>query len=295
MVDGRIGSLVLKRAGRRVSKDRTDKEKMMTFLEHTAELLSRLRVILISVIASGFFVAFWPLDIRKLFASALNPFESPLEYTPIASVIMKHMARDLLPKGASLIAGGLLDTAYAYLMISMLVGVVLSSPIIAYELYKFFNPALYPHERRYATYIIVSFVFLFSFGIFLAYRVILPITFRILMWFVESAAALPLINLRDFINMIIYLMVGVGLLYTAPVFLVLLVDRGILSSEHLSKNRKMVYAAFIILTAVVTPDPTILSDVILLIPFLVIYEGTVIVSKRVEKNRMKREELLEQG
>ncbi|MGC8849651.1 MAG: twin-arginine translocase subunit TatC [Candidatus Bathyarchaeia archaeon] len=287
--------MVLKKAERRASKGRTDKEKMMTFLEHTAELLSRLRVILISVIASGFFVAFWPLDIRKLFAAALNPFESPLEYTPIASVIMKYMAGNLLPKGASLIAGGLLDTAYAYLMISMLIGVVLSSPIIAYELYKFFNPALYPHERRYATYVIVSFVSLFSFGVFLAYRVILPITFRILMWFIESAAALPLINLRDFVNMVIYLMVGVGLLYTAPVFLVLLVDIGVLSSEHLSKNRKMIYAAFIIISAVLTPDPTILSDVILFIPFLAIYEGTVLVSKRVEKNRMKREGQAELG
>ncbi|MEM2122038.1 MAG: twin-arginine translocase subunit TatC [Candidatus Bathyarchaeia archaeon] len=283
--------MVLKRTRRYASTNRTDREKMMTFLEHTAELLSRLRTILIAVIASGFFVAFWPLDIRKLLATALNPFKYSLEYTPIASVIMKRMAGDLLPKGASLIAGGLLDTAYAYLMISMLIGVVLSSPIIAYELYKFFNPALYPHERRYATYIIGSFVLLFSFGVFLAYRVILPITFRILMWFIESAAALALINLRDFINMVISLMVGVGLLYTAPVFLVLLVDRGILSSEHLSKNRKMVYAAFIILTAVVTPDPTIVSDVILLIPFLAIYEGTVLVSKRVEKNRIERERL----
>jgi len=278
--------LILK--ARRASS-RTDREKMMTFLEHTVELLSRLRVILIAVIASGFFVAFWPLDIRKLLATALTPFSSSIEYTPLASVIMKRMARDLLPKGASLIAGGLLDTAYAYLMISMLIGVVLSSPIIAYELYKFFNPALYPHERRYATYIIVSFVSLFTFGIILAYRVILPITFRIMMWFIESAAALPLINLSEFINMIIYLMVGVGLLYTAPVFLVLLVDRGILSSEHLSKNRKMVYAAFIIISAVLTPDPTIVSDTILFIPFLAIYEGMVLVSRRVEKNRIRRE------
>lgn len=285
--------MILKRARKDASTPRTDREKMMTFLEHTEELLYRLRIILISVIASGFFVAFWPLDIRKLFATALTPFKASLEYTPLASVIMRRMARDLLPEGASLIAGGLLDTAYAYLMVAMLIGVILSSPIIAYELYKFFNPALYPHERRYATYVIVSFVSLFAFGVFLAYQTILPITFRILMWFIESAAALPLINLRDFVNMVLSLILGVGLLYTVPIYLVLLVDRGILSSEHLSKNRKMVYAAFIIITAVITPDPTIVSDIILLVPFLVIYEGTVLVSKRVERNRVEREKRAE--
>ncbi|NIM45163.1 MAG: hypothetical protein GTO54_05940, partial [Nitrososphaeria archaeon] len=55
-------------------------------------------------------------------------------------------------------------------------------------------------------------------------------------------------------------------------------------------NRKMVYAAFIIITAIVTPDPTIVSDIILLIPFLAIYEGTILIAKRVEKKRIEREE-----
>jgi Sec-independent protein secretion pathway component TatC len=51
----------------------------------------------------------------------------------------------------------------------------------------------------------------------------------------------------------------------------------------------MVYAAFIIISAVLTPDPTIVSDTILFIPFLAIYEGMVLVSRRVEKNRIRRE------
>ncbi len=267
-----------------------NEERKMTFLEHTAELLYRLRTIVISVVATGFFVAFFPVDIRELFTSIFAPFESSIEYTPLVALIMRRMVSDLLPEEASLIAGGLMDTAYVYLMVAVLVGVILSSPVIAYELYKFFRPALYPHERKYASYMIVSFMALFCFGAALAYLVILPITFRILMWFIRSAAALPLINVKDFVNMVISLILGVALLYTAPVYLVLLVDRGILSSEHLAKNRKMVYAAFIIITAIVTPDPTIVSDIILLIPFLAIYEGTILIAKRVEKKRIEREE-----
>ena len=264
----------------------------MSFLEHTEELLYRLRMIFFSVIVTGFAVAFFPTDIQQLFASFFAPFSSSVEYRPLVSFLMRRMVDDLLPPEASLIAGGLMDTAYVYLMLSFLVGIFLSSPVTSYHLYKFFSPALYKEERRYAIFVIVPFVVLFIFGGTLAYTIILPITFRILMWFITSAAALPLINVQDFVTMVVTLVLGVGFLYTSPIFLALLVDRGVLSVDHLTSQRKMVYAAFIIVTAVVTPDPTIVSDVILLVPFLAIYEVTILISKRLEKKRIKRDRSL---
>jgi len=271
------------------------KEKRMSFLEHTAELLTRLRMVILSIVVTGFFVAFWPLNIRELFSSAFNPFTLSAEYKPLVSLLMRYMTEHLLPEDASLIAGGLMDTAYIYLMVSVLIGCVLSSPLIAYQLYKFFGPALIKQERRYASYVMIAFVGLFISGGYLAYSVILPITFRILMWFIRSAAALPLINVKDFVMMVVTLILGVALLYTSPIFLVLLVDRGVLSAKHLTENRKMVYAAFIIITAIVTPDPTIVSDVILIIPFIFIFEATILISKRAERKRIEREKNLEKN
>ncbi|MEM3516781.1 MAG: twin-arginine translocase subunit TatC, partial [Candidatus Bathyarchaeia archaeon] len=164
-------------------------EKKMTFMEHTVELFQRLKIIFIAVFGSGIFVGFFPLDATKFFAGFFGFWPSNVEYTPLVSLIFERLKRDLLPKEASLMAGSFLDTAYVYLMISILIGVVLSSPIIAYELYKFFNPALYPHERKLAAKIILSFIGLFFMGGFLAYKAILPITFKILMWFIKSAGA----------------------------------------------------------------------------------------------------------
>ncbi len=60
-----------------------------------------------------------------------------------------------------------------------------------------------------------------------------------------------------------------------------------MSSEYLTKNRKFIYGAFLIMAAIVTPDPTIVSDMILLIPFVVLYEATVFICKRIEKKRSK--------
>ncbi|MBS7655560.1 preprotein translocase subunit TatC [Candidatus Bathyarchaeota archaeon] len=262
-------------------------EKKMTFMEHTVELFQRLKIILIAVFGLGIFVGFFPLDITKFFAGFFGFWPSSIEYTPLVSLIFERLKKDLLPKEASLIAGSFLDTAYVYLMLSILIGVVLSSPIIAYELYKFFNPALYQHERKLAAKIILSFVGLFFMGGFLCYKAILPITFKILMWFIKSAGALPLININDFVQMILVLIIGVGLLYTSPIYITLLVQKGVMSSEYLTKNRKFIYGAFIIIAAIVTPDPTIVSDIILLMPFIVLYEVTVFICKHIEKKSFK--------
>ncbi len=261
----------------------TNEQKKMTILQHTVELLSRLRIIFISIIFLGFFVAFWPLDITKIFSPTL-------EYTPVVSLIMNRMKQDLLPAGARLIAGNIMDTAYLYLSISLMIGIILSSPVIAYEIYMFFSPALYPHEKKWLSRIIFGFVGLFIFGAILAYKVMLPITFRILMWFVTSTGAEPFFNIADFVGVIVTLLIGVSLLYVSPLIIIFLAIQGIVNSGYLTSNRKLVYAGFIVIAAILTPDPTIISDIILFIPWLVLFEATILIIKRIEKTRASLEQ-----
>ena len=248
----------------------------MSFWEHLDELLSRLRIIFIAVLTSGLAIGFWPVDPRGF----LDPTGL---YQPIISVIMQRMRNDLLPSGARLIAGGLMDTAYVYITLSFLIGIIVSSPIIGYELFAFVNPALYPSERKYISRFMIAFLGLFTFGIVMAYALIVPLTLRIVIWFITSGGAEPLINIQEFYNMIITLMAGAGLLYTAPVFLVLLTQVGILPADFVAGKRKMLYVAFLVVTAVITPDPTIITDVIILVPFFVIFEVAVVASRKIQK------------
>jgi len=252
----------------------------MSFWDHLDELLSRLRIIFITVIASGLLIGFWPADPRGF----LDPTGL---YQPIISVIMLKMRSDLLPSGARLIAGGLMDTAYVYIMLSFLIGIVVSSPLIGYQIYAFVNPALYVYERKHISRFMFAFLALFAFGVTMAYYLILPVTLRIIVWFIMSGGAEPLINIQDFYNMIITLMIGSGLLYTMPVFIVLLVQAGILPANFMAGKRKMMYIGFLVLTAVITPDPTIITDVIILLPFIIVFEVAVLAAKRVERNRAK--------
>jgi sec-independent protein translocase protein TatC len=108
---------------------------------------------------------------------------------------------------------------------------------------------------------------------------------RIILWFIKSGGAEPLINIKDFYAMVITLIIGSGLLYTIPVLLVLLVQVGILPADFIEGKRKVVYVAILIVTAVITPDPTIVTDIIILVPFLILFESAVLVAKRVGKNK----------
>ncbi len=258
-------------------------EKRMNIWEHLDELLSRLRKIIMAVVLSGLLVGFFPTNLDEILSSFDFSSQTILAYTPTIALIMGRMKQDLLPSGVQLIAGGPMDTAYIYLIMSFLIGTIVSSPIIAYELYAFFNPALLPSEKKWVNKFIFSFIALLAFGIILGYTLILPLTFRIILWFIESAGALPLINIKEFYMMVITLIAGAGFLYTAPIFLVILTQKGIISAERLTSNRKLFYLGFLVVIAVITPDPTIITDVIIMLPFAVVFELAVFFAKRTSK------------
>jgi len=249
----------------------------MTFWEHTEELLSRLRTILLSVFVAGAIVGFFPVNLATL----LNPLA--IAYTPIISVVLRQIERDLLPKDVVLIAGSVMDTAGIYLMMSALMGLIVSTPIIAYQLYRFINPALLETERRYMGRFIGSFVGLFIAGAFFSYKIIVPITLRVMLWFVYSSGAAMFIPIADFFTQVIVLVGVVGLFFTFPVFFVLLVLLGILKPDYLSSNRKGVYVGFFVLAIVLTADPTPITDMILLLPFIALFESTILISRYIER------------
>lgn len=263
-------------AGTEIS-DKHEHERM-NFWDHLDEFLSRMRIIFITVIVSGLFIGFFPANPKGL----LDPAAA---YEPIIAVIMHRVRYDLLPSEAALIAGGLMDTAYVYVALAFLIGIGVSSPLIAYQLFAFITPALYPSEKKHISKFVAGFLVLFVFGLIMAYLAILPLTMRIILWFIESGGAEPLINIKDFYAMVITLTIGSGFLYTVPVLLVLLVQVGILPANFIEGKRKVVYIAILVITAVITPDPTIVTDIIILVPFVILFESAVLVAKRVGKNK----------
>ncbi len=242
--------------------------------EHIIELLERARRILYSIVISALLLSILPTNIKDLSFSS---------FRPLISLVMEKMEQDLLPEGVSLIAHSWIEVLTVYIAIAIMIGVLVSSPLIAYEIYMYVNPALFPHERRYLIRFSAAFLALSFFGGVYAYKVLLPITFLILHKLSSWTGALPFYSLKSFYYFVVLSILGSAIFFTLPIFLTFLVKYGILEVDTLKRNRSRVFLAILILTAIITPDPTPLTMMLLSIPFILLYELSIIASSRVER------------
>ena len=250
----------------------------MPFWDHVNELAKRLKVVLYVLVVST--VLFMVLPSNLSFLS--NPLQF---YDPLVALVLRQIRAQILPPDVSLIGYELTVPLELYMIASFVMGFIVSIPVIAYEIYRFIDPALYPHERRAVYPFVLSFTALFIVGASFGYVILMPFMIWGLFPFFTAMGAARIISIMDFYNMVFVSTVLSGLIFTWPVFFVLLVRFGILRTSMITSNRKYVYAAMYIITAFVTPDGGPLADVMLFIPMAALTEVAVFFGKRYEKSR----------
>jgi len=164
-----------------------NKKTEVTFWQHLTELLNRLRIILYSLIISTIIVMGVPVSL-----SPSNPF-----YTTITSLVIKNLQERFLTENVELLPVSLIAPLEVYVQISVILGIILSLPVISYELYKYFNPALYEREKKSLSLFVLSFVGLYTFGLVLGYFYIVPITIRTLFSFSGLLFLPPVYNFAN--------------------------------------------------------------------------------------------------
>lgn len=232
-----------------------------------------------ALIISLLFVMAFPVGFDSAAFSVSNPW-----YTTIASFVINKMREDLLPSGVELMAISWLAPLQVYIYVSLILGVTISSPVIAYELYRFINPALHEFERKIIVPFIVSFTGLFIFGFFLGYVLVMPATMRILLLSAEPLGLSPRYEFTQFFSLVGGGLLVCGFVMTFPIYLVLLVRAGVIETEQFKKNRKYIYGAILIMISVIDPDPTLITEMFLGIPLILILEVTIRVARRFEKS-----------
>jgi sec-independent protein translocase protein TatC len=258
------------------SEQDQDHEKVGTIWDHVAELSARLRVIVYAVlIATTFFMVF-PANSSFL----RNPLAF---YDPIIALVLQQVVKDALPAGIQLIAGQVTAPLAVYFVASFILGVAVSSPVIAYELYMYVEPALYAHERRAVYPFIASFTTLFVIGVAFGYKILTPFILWAMIPFFKLTSALPIINVTDFYSLVFITSLAAGFSFTMPVFFVLLVRFGVLKTTSVTTRRRYVYAALYIITAIITPDGGPVADIALFIPMAILLELAIFFGKRYEK------------
>jgi sec-independent protein translocase protein TatC len=264
------------RIGSSMSREGPSPEKAGTIFEHLNELASRLKIVLISLFLTTTFFMVFPSNSSFL----RNPLAF---YDPLIALVLRQVVSDVLPAGIQLIAGEFTAPLEIYLIASVLLGVAVSAPVIAYEVYRYIDPALYAEERRAIYPFVGSFTILFLIGAVFGYKVLAPFMLWAMLPFFKLTGAVPIIYVMDFYSLVFITTLTSGFSFTMPVFFVLLVRFGILKTSYITTRRRYVYAALYIITAVITPDGGPIADLALFVPMAILLELAVFFGKRYER------------
>jgi len=246
---------------------------------HFDELMSRLRKIVYVLVFSIVLVMSLPADLSKL---AQLDFT---DYQPLVPVLMEYVQNVMLPEGVTLIAFNWLDSFYIYISLSFAISFTITLPYLAYQIYGFIAPAIYENEKRSIFTFVTVFMGLFLFGVGYSYYVIVPTTFSVLYKFVNQTRIMPFYSVKDFFDLITFGLLGSGLLYTFPIVIYFLVKLDLLLVEDLKSMRRHLFVGLSILTAVLTPDPTPVSMILMTIPFYILYEMTILLLSFTMRNK----------
>lgn len=158
-----------------------------------------------------------------------------------------------------------------YIQIGLYVGLVLASPYVLYQIWLFIAPGLYKHERKAVGGFVVSSVGLFVGGIAFAYYVILPYLLRFLVTFSLGGPFTPWINSEEYIDLLLLVLVGVGVVFELPILIFFLALFNIVTPQFLWKNFRYAIVVITVVAAVITPTPDAMTMLIFMAPMIVLY------------------------
>ena len=257
-------------------------------IEHLAELRQRLIYSFVAFII-GMIICF----------TIWNPIFDFLTH-PLCSAMALRGHSD-----CGLILIKLQEGFFVAISISLLGGLVLSFPLIGFQMWRFVAPGLYKTEKNAFLPFIIASPFMFFLGAAFAYYVVTPLAFDFFLGFQQTGSVLNEENVnnaaagiafqgsaQEYLSLTIKFIVAFGMCFQLPVLLTLMGKAGLVSAEGLGNVRKYAVVAILVLAALVTP-PDVITQVILFVVVYGLYEVSIFLVSRVEKKR--EQQLKEEG
>jgi len=175
----------------------------------------------------------------------------------------------------------------AHVWTSITAGFIIAFPYIIYEFWKFISPAMYANERNTARgFIFISSV-LFFMGVLFGYYLVTPLSINFLGKYQVSEVVLNEFDIGSYISLVRSSVVACGIIFELPIIIYFLTKIGLVTPQFLRKYRKFALVIVLILSAIITP-PDILSQIIVAIPVLVLYEVSIFISRIVTRNEARK-------
>ncbi|WP_079504914.1 twin-arginine translocase subunit TatC [Mesobacillus jeotgali] len=235
-------------------------EKQMNLVDHLSELRKRLMII----VGCFMFIVMLALIYVK--------------------DIYLWLVQDLSIKLAVL---GPSDILWVYLMLAAVIALAGTIPIAAHQIWLFVRPALSEKEKKITLAYIPALFLLFIAGICFGYFVIFPLVFQFLVSLSQDIF-MEFFTTEKYFRFLIHMILPFGFLFELPVIIMFLTSLGVLNPYRLQKARKYSYFMLIVTAVLITP-PDLLSDILVIIPLLFLYECSVLLSKMVYRRKQRTE------
>ena len=249
------------------------KTDSLTFWDHLDVLRSSLIRMGVAVVV--FAVAAFCLK-DELFSVVLAPRSSDF-------VTYKLLGVD--PFSIHLMNTGLTEQFMIHMRTAIYAGLLVASPYILYELFRFVSPGLYQNERHYVVWIVGAAYVMFLMGTLINYFVVFPLTVRFLGTYQVSPDVANMLTLQSYIDTLIGMSLVMGVVFELPVVCGLLGHMGLINNRMMSEYRRHAIVAILIVAAIITPTTDMFTLFVVALPIYLLYELSIQIVRITKQNR----------
>ena len=245
----------------------------MTFWSHLDVLRSSLiRMAAVTcVLAIGAFVM---KDL--LFSIVLAPRSSDFVTYRLLGIDAFHI---------NLMNTGLTEQFMIHMRTALYAGLLLASPYILYELFRFVSPGLYQNERRYAVWIVGAAYVMFLLGTLINYFMVFPLTVRFLGTYQVSPDVANMLTLQSYVDTLLGMSLVLGVVFELPVVCGLMGRMGLLTNSLMSQYRRHAVVAILIVAAIITPTTDVFTLFVVALPIYLLYELSIQIVRITKRNK----------
>ncbi len=177
------------------------------------------------------------------------------------------------------------------LLSSVIIGLLFAFPYAFWEIWRFIKPGLKPSERKVSRGAVFYVTFLFLSGVLFGYYIVSPLAINFLANFQLDPRIKNQFDITSYVGLISVLTLACGLTFQLPVVAFVLSKIGFLNPRFMREYRRHAFVVILILAAVITPSPDVLSQILVALPLTLLYEVSILVSAWVERNKKEEAEL----
>ena len=241
--------------------------KALTFWDNLDVLRSSLIRMAVAVMVLGV-VAFCLKD--ALFSVVLAPRSSDFVTYQLLGVDAFHI---------NLMNTGLTEQFMIHMRTAIYAGLLLASPYILYELFRFVSPGLYQNERRYAVWIVGAAYVMFLMGTLVNYFIVFPLTVRFLGTYQVSPDVANMLTLQSYIDTLLGMSLVMGVVFELPVVCGLMGRMGLINSQMMAQFRRHAVVAILVVSAIITPTTDVFTLFVVALPIYLLYELSIQIVK----------------